>query len=134
MTIFLTLVNQLFDLIFFPFSSLDPIYGLAAVSLLTSILMVLIFRYTSNQAGIKKVKDRIKAHLLAIRLFQDQIGVVLRTHGQMLGSAFTYMGYSLKPLAVIVSPHYSDHGSVGNAPGPTRGPAGGVLLGHGRSR
>ena len=104
MTIFLTLVNQLFDLIFFPFSSLDPIYGLAAVSLLTSILMVLIFRYTSNQAGIKKVKDRIKAHLLAIRLFQDQIGVVLRTHGQMLGSAFTYMGYSLKPLAVMFLP------------------------------
>lgn len=104
MTTFLTLVNQLFDLIFFPFRSLNPIYGLLAVSVLTGILMVLIFRTTSNQAGIKQVKERIKAHLLAIRLFQDQLDVVLRTHARILGSALSYMGFSLRPLAVMFLP------------------------------
>ena len=86
MTTFLTLVNQLFDLIFFPFRSLNPMVGLTVVSFLTGILMVLVFRTTSNQAGIKQVKERIKAHLLAIRLFQDQLDVVLRTHARILGS------------------------------------------------
>ena len=104
MTTFLTLVNQLFDLIFFPFRSLNPIYGLLVVSVLTGIFMVLIFRTTSNQAGIKQVKERIKAHLLAIRLFQDQLDVVLRTHARILGSTLSYMGFSLRPLAVMFLP------------------------------
>jgi hypothetical protein len=104
MTTFLTLVNQLFDLIFFPFRSLNPIYGLLVVSVLTGILMVLIFRTTSNQAGIKQVKERIKAHLLAIRLFQDQLDVVLRTHARILGATLSYMGFSLRPLAVMFLP------------------------------
>ncbi len=104
MTTFLTLVNQLFDLIFFPFRSLNPIYGLLVVSVLTGILMVLVFRTTSNQAGIKQVKERIKAHLLAIRLFQDQLDVVLRTHARILGATLSYMGFSLRPLAVMFLP------------------------------
>jgi len=104
MTTFLTLVNQLFDLIFFPFRSLNPMVGLTVVSFLTGILMVLVFRTTSNQAGIKQVKERIKAHLLAIRLFQDQLDVVLRTHARILGSTLNYMGFSLRPLAVMFLP------------------------------
>ena len=104
MTTFLTLVNQLFDLIFFPFRSLNPMVGLTVVSFLTGILMVLVFRTTSNQAGIKQVKERIKAHLLAIRLFQDQLDVVLRTHARILGSTLSYMGFSLRPLAVMFLP------------------------------
>jgi hypothetical protein len=66
--------------------------------------MVLVFRTTSNQAGIKQVKERIKAHLLAIRLFQDQLDVVLRTHARILGSTLSYMGFSLRPLAVMFLP------------------------------
>ena len=42
------------------------------------LLMVIVFRYTSDQKAIGRAKDRLKAHLLAVRLFQDQLPVVMR--------------------------------------------------------
>ena len=54
------------------------------LSLITGLLMVLIFRYTSDQNAIRQAKDRLKAHLLAVRLFQDQLPVVLSSYRKII--------------------------------------------------
>ncbi len=104
MPFFLSLVNGLFDLLFWPFRTLDPRYALAAFSLFTGAFLVLVFRYASNQQAIRQVKDRLQAHVLAVRLYQDQLGVVLRSYGRILRCTLTYLGYCLKPLAVMLVP------------------------------
>jgi hypothetical protein len=104
MNAFLLLVTRFFDALFWPFRSVAPIWGLLVVSLLTGILMLVIFRYTSNQKAIKTIKDRLKAHLLALWLFQDQIGVVFRTQGRLLYSSLVYTRHTLIPLAVMLVP------------------------------
>lgn len=101
---FLSLLNRLFDLIFLPFQNVSPLFGLLMVSVLTGILLLIIFRYTSNQGAIKKTKEQIKAYLLAVRLFQDQLSVVLEVHARLLRSTLTYMKHSLRPLAVMLIP------------------------------
>ena len=101
---FLSLVNGLFDLLFWPFRTLDPRYGLAASSLFTGAFLVLVFRYASNQQAIRQVKDRLQAHVLAVRLYQDQLGVVLRSYGRILRCTLTYLRHCLKPLAVMLVP------------------------------
>ena len=45
-----------FDLLLAPFRQLPPIVGLAVVSLLTAIAMLLIFKRTSNQTRLTAVK------------------------------------------------------------------------------
>ena len=55
-----------------------------AVSLLTALLMLFVFQLTSNQAGIRRAKDRIKAHLLELRLFKDNMRVTLWAQGGIL--------------------------------------------------
>jgi hypothetical protein len=74
------------------------------VSVVTGLLMVVIFRYTSDQKAIRSAKDRLKAHLLAVRLFQDQLPVVLRSYGRILGGTGTYLHLAFKPLLFVIVP------------------------------
>ncbi len=74
------------------------------ISILTGLLMLLIFRYTSNQEGIRRIKNRIKAHLLEIRLFKDSLALSLQAQKNILRSNIKYIGYSGKPLLVMIIP------------------------------
>ncbi len=97
-------MNRLFDLLFLPFRSLNPWLGLTFISLLTGMLMLFIFKWTSQQAGIRKVKDKIKAHLLELRLFKDSLDVTLKAQGQILRANLRYIAYSAKPMLVMLIP------------------------------
>ncbi len=97
-------LNKFFSLLFSPFRHLNPWFGMVFVSFLTGLLMLLIFRLTSNQAGIKNVKDKIKAHLLELRLFNDNLNVSLKAQSQILRYNLRYIGYSFKPLLVMIIP------------------------------
>ena len=66
----MNIVNYIFHLIFMPFQGLNSAVGLFVVSVLTGIVMLIIFRYTSNQKGIEQVKNRIKAYFLEMKLYR----------------------------------------------------------------
>ena len=104
MWVFNVLVGKIFVALFLPLLSLGPWAGMIVVSLLTAVLMLFVFRLTSNQAGIKKVKNRIKAHLLEIRLFNDNLGVSLKAQGNILLANLRYIGYNLRPMLVMIIP------------------------------
>jgi len=104
MSVFNGALNAVFDLLFSPFRSLHPWFGMIFISFLTGLLMLFIFRRTSNQAGIRKAKDRIKAHLLELRLFKDNMGVTWRAQGGILRANARYVGYSFRPLLVMMIP------------------------------
>lgn len=74
------------------------------ISFLTALLMLFVFRYTSNQEGIRQVKNKIKAHLLELRLFKDNLGLSLRAQGKIFRYNLKYIGYSSKPLVVMIIP------------------------------
>jgi uncharacterized membrane protein (DUF106 family) len=90
--------------VLWPFRGLSPWFGLTAVSLLTSLLMLLVYKSTSNQTAIRRAKDRIKAHLLEMRLYQDNLRVTLGAQAAVLKANLAYMGANLKPLAVMIVP------------------------------
>src|SRR5438132_12910394 len=54
------------------------------LSLIIGLLMVVVFRYTSDQKAIRLAKDQLKAHVLAVRVFHDQLPVVLSPYGRIL--------------------------------------------------
>jgi len=99
-----TILGRVFDLLLLPFRSLNPWAGMAFISLLTGLLMLFIYRLTSNQSGIRRVKDKIKAHLLELRLFKDNMGVTMRAQGQILRANLRYLGLNMKPLLVMIVP------------------------------
>ena len=98
------ILNKTFDLFFSPFRALNPLWGLSIISFITGIIMLIIFRYTSNQDGIKKAKDKIKAYLLEVRLYKDDMGLMLNAQKNILKHNFTYMKYSVIPMLVMMIP------------------------------
>src|SRR5205814_7452920 len=74
------------------------------ISLVIGLVMVIVFGYTSDQKAIHIAKDRLKAHLLALRLFQDQIHVVLRSYGRIVLATGHYLRLAFKPLLFVIVP------------------------------
>jgi hypothetical protein len=74
------------------------------ISAVIGVLLLIIFKYTSNQKAIGKVRDNIKSQLLAIRLFKDNVRVVLKSQGQVLVGALLLLFHSLRPLLVMIVP------------------------------
>ncbi len=104
MTFINAIMTAIFDALLRPFAGLSPWYGIAVVSLLTGVMMLAVFRYTSNQRAIRRAKDRIRAHLLELRLYRDDVGVLLRAQKDILLNNLIYLAHSLVPLAVMILP------------------------------
>jgi len=81
-----------------------PAAIVVGISLVIGLLMVVVFRHTSDQKAIHVAKDRLKAHLLALRLFQDQIPVVLRSYGRIVLATGRYLRLAFKPLLFVIVP------------------------------
>jgi hypothetical protein len=83
---------------------MSPLWFVLAISVITGLLMVLVFRYTSDQQAIRRAKDRLKAHLLAVRLFQDQLPVVLGAYGQIFFGTGRYLRLTFTPVLIAIVP------------------------------
>jgi len=97
-------LSKIFEIIFIPFQNINPWYGMIALSLLTGILMLYVFKLTSDQEGIKKTKNKIKAYLLEMRLYKNDLITSFKAQGNILISNFKYMKHSVKPLLVMIIP------------------------------
>ena len=104
MVTFDSILSSLLDLLLGPFRGLHPFWALLILSVMVGAVLLVVFRYTSNQRGIQETKNRIKAHLLEIRLFKDDLRVLLSAQGSILKYNLRYMAYGLKPLLVIILP------------------------------
>jgi hypothetical protein len=74
------------------------------LAIVTGIVMLVAFKYTSNQRAIKRVRRDIKAHLLALKLFKESIPVSLRVQGRVLVGALRLLLLALVPMLVMLLP------------------------------
>ena len=82
----------------------SPLAIVVVLSIVIGLLMVVVFGYTSNQKAIKIAKDQLKAHLLAVRLFQDQLHVVIGSYGRILRGTGRYLKLAFMPLLYVIIP------------------------------
>jgi uncharacterized membrane protein (DUF106 family) len=82
----------------------SPLAIVVVLSLVVGLLMVVLFGYTSDQKAIGIAKDQLKAHLLAVRLYRDQIPVVMGSYGKILRGTGRYLKLAFKPLLYVIVP------------------------------
>jgi len=104
MWIFNSIVGKIFDIVFWPFRNLSPWPAMIVISFLAGLLLLFVFRHTSNQEGIRTTKNKIKAHLLEFRLYKDSLSQPFKSLGRILLANFKYIGYALKPMLVMFIP------------------------------
>jgi len=100
----LNAITRLFDAILYPFRSLDPLVGLVAVSIVTGVVMLIIFGKTTNQAALKRVKGSIVASIIEIWLFKDRPGLMFGAAARVLRHNVNYLRYSLVAVIFIFVP------------------------------
>ncbi len=104
MNVINTIFSGLFGALLFPFKSLPPAVGVVVMAALTGVGMLLVFKATSNQERISSTKARIFAGIYEIRLFNDDLGAVLRSQAQILAANLVYLRYSLVPMLWMLIP------------------------------
>jgi uncharacterized membrane protein (DUF106 family) len=78
--------------------------SITVISAVLGVLLLVIFKYTSNQKAIGRVRDDIKANLLAIKLFKDSLSVTFRSQTRVFGGAFKLLFYAIVPMLVMMVP------------------------------
>ena len=89
---------------------LSPLSGLPGwvsngiISAAAGVLLLIIFKYTSNQKAIGQARDDIKAHMLALKLFKDSLAVTLKAQGRVFKGAFLLLFHAIVPMLVMIIP------------------------------
>lgn len=97
-------LNALFDLVLTPLEWAGQATALIVVSGVFGVLALLVFKQISWQAGIKLAKDKIKGHMIAIRLYQDDLAVVAKSVLSVLVRNVQYLGLNFGPFIPLAIP------------------------------
>jgi hypothetical protein len=96
--------NALGSVVLAPIGLLPGWLSATLVAVGSGFLFLLAFKYTSNQRAIKAVRNDIKVHLLALKLFKESPWVTLRAQGRVLWGALRSLALAVVPLLVMAVP------------------------------
>jgi hypothetical protein len=97
-------VTAVFDLLLYPLRWLPPVAGLAAVAFVSAVVALIVVKRTSNQSRIRDAKNGMYAALLEMRLFNEDLGAILRASIDVLASNARYLRASLVPVLWLIVP------------------------------
>lgn len=86
------------------FGNAHPLVSLVPLSIFVGILMLWVFKLTSNQKAIERAKKKMQAYLLELRLYGDDPALIFKTQGRLLASNMRYLGLMFKPALILTVP------------------------------
>jgi hypothetical protein len=104
MWVVLSAITRAFNVVLAPFSPFSPWVGLILISVVTGVVMLLIFGKTSNQKRITETKEKLKAYIMEMWIFRNDTRVMFRAIGGVFRNNVHYLRHSLKPLVFIIVP------------------------------
>jgi hypothetical protein len=87
-----------------PLAGADPLISLTFVSVVVGLMFLFIFGRISNQASLRRVKQRIHAAFLEAIIFRHDLGISLRAQMAMLVGGFRYLLQAVPPILVLMIP------------------------------
>jgi hypothetical protein len=96
--------NAMGRILLAPVGSLPGWLSATLVAAATGILLLVVFKYTSNQRAIKRVRDDISADLLALKLFKDSARVSLQAQARILRCALRLAVLAIVPIVIMTLP------------------------------
>lgn len=98
------LANWLARLVFSPIAWFPGWFSATLIAVMTGFVMLIVFKYTSNQPAIGRTRSRIKAHLLSLSLFNENLCVLFRAQFRICYEAVRLMTLSLVPMIIMLLP------------------------------
>ena len=95
------LLRVVFDALMMPFRGIGPWWALLLISVLSAVISLFVFKWTSNPEKVEASKRGMQAALFEIRLFNDDFLAILRATADMMLCNMKYI-YALLLLPTIV--------------------------------
>lgn len=95
-------INGAVDLLLAPFE--NPWPALVAISLITTIAFLVLFKFCSNQVAIQRKKGRVVSRVLEVILYEHDFVVSVTACGRIFCENLSYLYEFLKPLLVGAIP------------------------------
>ncbi|MCI0717382.1 MAG: hypothetical protein L0338_00085 [Acidobacteria bacterium] len=99
---FQSAIIHVLDRLLAPFKHFDPLWALLAVSLVTTLLFLLVFRCTTDPLRIRAAKNGMQARLLEVRIFKDSPAIILAALAGMVGNNLRYLRSTIKPTVLLL--------------------------------
>ena len=90
------------DVVYSVLAPLPVWLGLTLLSAAAGVLMLITYRYTSNQVAIGRARDTMTANLLALKLFKDEIRVAFPSQRRLFGALLRWQWLMLKPMLIMI--------------------------------
>ncbi|MCZ6766900.1 MAG: hypothetical protein O7D32_08200, partial [bacterium] len=97
------IITGLTNALLFPVGQ-SPTWGLIWLSLLAGVMMAVVFKYTSSPKRIKAAKDKVKARILEMRIYQDDPGLIIKAFGGTMVSNGRYLAALIVPFVILIGP------------------------------
>ncbi|MEZ6005849.1 MAG: hypothetical protein R3F17_08770 [Planctomycetota bacterium] len=97
-------VTRLFDVLLAPIERIGVPWVILLVGAVFGVLALWIFKWISPQRAIRNAKARIQGHMIEIRLYQEDLGLVSRAIGKVLLLNVRYLLLNLLPFLPLSLP------------------------------
>jgi hypothetical protein len=96
------LATRACDALLLPLAALPPFWGVLFLGVLTSLFVLVVYRWISSPEKVRQAKDRIKANILAIRLYRDFWRTIVGSFFRSLFYTGKYFALNLAPLLAVL--------------------------------
>ncbi len=97
-------LDSLFNPVLLPLMNKSPFLGVLLVSLVLSFVVVLVYKYFTNQEEMKKIKEAQKEYQQKFKELKSQPDEAMKLQKEAMGKNFEYMKHSLKATLITMLP------------------------------
>ncbi len=97
-------LTAILDAVMAPLAWMPAMAGLALLSLVTAVAVLLAFKWTADQPALAASKQAMQAAIFEMRLFNDDLVLLFRAQGEVIRHSLTYLRLSLAPTLWLIVP------------------------------
>jgi len=101
---FFSFLDPVLNVIFSPLLKLPPFWGIMIISLLISLIIVLIYKFATNQNLMKQLKDEIKALQKQAKELKQEPEKAMAVQKKAMQTNMKYMMQSMKATLITFIP------------------------------
>lgn len=97
-------LETLFEMLFGWSVKIHPLFGIAFIAFLLTLIVTLLYKYTTNQSAMKSLKDEIKSLQKEMKENKGDNNKVMQIQKEAMEKNIKYMKHTLTPMLLSFLP------------------------------
>ncbi|MDO8656817.1 MAG: EMC3/TMCO1 family protein [Nanoarchaeota archaeon] len=97
-------LDSIFNPVLLPLLNKSPFIGVLIISLILSVIVVLVYKYFTNQVEMKRIKEQQKEYQQKFKELKDKPEEMMKLQKEAMGKNFEYMKHTLKATLITMLP------------------------------